>query len=279
VKLAAAARHFDRLPVYDAYSDRQLFKAQFDLFDDSKRDAVNIQRRTLSVAPLTSMPARLAIRAGDEHWLVGSMPHSDTWMSGLIRTKYTLHKALGLATVRTPGQVIGNTGGASLYAGLAWMKDWKEVEFSSRVFPYYEVYLASSEAVTPDQFIELGGKIFRSRAVYLSEAGFKVAEADDISAARTSVTYKGPGTYSPTTDTFSGTSAVLPALHVRYAANFDYDQPSAAKRAAGDIVLLVTKAALPTAKIGDEVTYDSVLHKVISIETESDCWNLTARPA
>lgn len=278
MKLTAAATYFDRLPVYDAYSNKELFEAQFDLFDDSKRDAVNIMRRTLSVAPLTSMPARLAIKAASQHWIVGRNPNNDTFMRGLIRTKYTVQLAHGLALLRTAGEVITNTGGSAAYAGLAWMKDWKEVEYSSRVYPYYEVYFAYGEPLTPDQFIELDGKIFRSRGVYLSEAGFQVVEADDLQTARVSVSYTGPTTYDPSTDTFSGSTSTVPALNVRYAADFLYEQPSVLKRQPGDLVLLVRKTDVSSPKPDDGIVFSSKSYKVISVESESDCWNLTVRP-
>jgi hypothetical protein len=278
VKLTAAASYFDRLPVYDAYSNRKLFEAQFDLFDDSKRDAVNIMRRTLSVPPMTVLPARQAIRAAEQYWLIGKHPNSDSFMAGLIRTKYTLQMAYGLAKMRTPGQVIANAGGTTAYAGLAWMKDWKEIEYSSQVYPYYEIYFAAYETISSGLYVELEDKVFRTRSTHVSEAGFNVAEADDLQGTRVTVTYSGPGTYTPSTDTISGSSSAIPALKVRYAALYEYEQESAQKHQAGDVVLLVRTADKTSPAVGDEVTLSGRIYRVTTIEADSDCWRLSLRP-
>lgn len=278
MKLAAAAVYFDRLPVYDAYTGRRLFYGQFDLFDDSKRDAVNVQRRTLSVVPGTALPARFAVKAADQYWITGTAHNLDTFGATAIRDKLTLHRAHGLGTVRTPGQVIGNTGGTSMYFGLAWMKDWKEVEHTSQVFAYYELYVATSETVGADAYIELDGKVFRTRGAYTSEAGFKVLESDDLGATKVTVTVTAPGTYNPATDVISSSSASYPALLVRFAVDFLYEQQSAPKHEKGDVALLVRKTDVPTIKSNDTVTIAGVVHTVLSKQTESDCWNLHVRP-
>ena len=278
MKLELAARYFDRLPVYDAYTNAELFKGQFDLFDDSKRDAVNVQRRTMSVVPAVSMPARLAVKAANQFWVVGNISHGDTFMASILRAKYTLHRAAGLAKLRTPGQVIADAGGSTAYAGLAWMKDWKEGEHSSKVFAYYEVYFSIAEAVVEGTFLELDGKVFRVRGVYTSESGFRVAESDDLGAARVSVTFSGPGTYDPTTDTLTSTPAAVAALLVRYAADYEYETQASVKRQEGDQVFLVRKATVPAVKAGDTLTHAGRVYRVISVSSESDCWNLTGRP-
>lgn len=279
MKLAGAARYFDRLPVYDAYTNRELFKGQFDLFDDSKRDAINVMRRTLSVPPMTVVPPRHAVRAASQHWIIGRNANNDTFMSGLIRTKYTVQLAAGLATVRTPGEVIGNSGGTQMYAGLGWMKDWKEIEHSSRVYPYYEVYVAAAEPLAPDAYIELEGKVLRARGTYVSEAGFLVAESDDLQGARVSISYRARSVYNPATDTVTTTPVTTPALNVHYTANYRREQPSAPKREPGDLIILVRKVDVAAAKAGDQLVLGTRAYNVISVEDESDCWNLTVRPA
>jgi len=279
MRLANAAKYFDRLEVRDAYSGRKLFRAQFDLFDDSERDAIGMLRRTLSVAPGTQMPARLAITAPEGyHWIVGATDNMDTFGNEVIRDKYTLHRSSGLARVCTPAEVIAGAGGTEMHGGLAWIKDWREEAVSSRPYPYCEIYFAAGEPVEPDRYVVLGGRVFRIRSVYTSEAGFKVAEADDLQAALQPITYSGTLVYDPITDEETATPVAMTALVYRFSSHYQYDQASAEKMEPGDLNCVITKADVALAEVGRIVVYSGVTYRVISVEGEQDCWRLHIRP-
>lgn len=279
MRLLNAAKHFDKLEVRDAYSGKALFKAQFDLFDDSERDAIGIQRRTLSVAPDTTMPARYAVDAPvGVKWVVGSLSNADTFLNKKIREKYTVQRVAGLARICTPSQVIAGTGGSEAYAGLAWLKDWREESVSSAAYPYYEIYFGLNEAVRPGDYVVLNGDVFRVRSSYKSEAGFKVAEADDLDAGVTSITITTSASFVPSTDSFTEATATIQALVVRFQANYEYQQDAAERFAPGDVSMLVSKATVVAAPLGAQVLYDGFIYRVLSAVTESDCWRLHLRP-
>lgn len=279
MKLRNVAKYFDRLEVRDAYSGKILFKGQFDLFDDSERDAVGVQRRTLSVPPDTLMPARGALDAPlGVKWVVGSLGNVDTFLNRRLREKYTLHRAAGLARISTPGELIQGVGGVEAYVGVAWMKDWREETVSSRAYPYYELFFAASEAVFEGAYVKLGDDIFRVRSSYRSEAGFRVAEADDLDGSLVTVTLVSASDYSPSTDGFTTVSESLPALVFRFAADYLFNQSSAPKFEPGDLTCLMAKVSVPLAPLNAQVVYGGKTYRVLSIDTEFDCWRMHLRP-
>lgn len=280
MRLKNAARYFDRLTAYDGYSGVAAFKAQFDLFDDSKRDAAGVMRRILSTADGVTIPARRVIECPvGSHWIVGEDPHLDTFDEYVIRRKYILQAANKLTYIRTPGQVLAGSGGIAAYAGYAWAKDWKENEYGSKTFPYYEAYFSRSEAVAPGAYLVTGTNLYRVRSVYDSEGGFRVAESDELGAAVKTLSITGPGVLNPVTDTITApVPTVAPGIVMRFTANFEYQQESAIKRQEGDLVVLVTKLSFPTLKVGDKVDDGVIDYTVLAIASEADCWRLHCRP-
>lgn len=278
MRLFNVARYFDRTEVRDAYSGKFLFRAQFDLFDDSERDATGIQRRTLSTTPTARLPSRYALEApAGVHWIAGALANSDVFGNAALRAKYTLHRAAGLAKIYTPGGMILETGETLAYAGMAWMKDWREESVSSDAFAYYELFFGANESVAPGDYVLLNGETFRVRSTYLSEAGFRVAEADDLDAARTTVTVVTKS-YNPITDVDSDTSTAVGALVFRFLSNYRYLQASAPKFEPGDLVCLVPQESIATVAAGSEVVYVGRTYQTVSVAAESDCWRLHLRP-
>lgn len=278
MRLFNAARFFDRLEVRDAYSGKFLFRGQFDVFDDSERDAIGIQRRTLSVTPGVKLPSRYALEAPTGiHWIAGALGNVDVFSNSSIREKYTLHRAVGLARVYTPGNLILDGASVSAYAGSAWLKDWREESVSSDAYPYYELFFGASENVQVGDYVLLNGDTYRVRSTYRSEAGFLVAEADDLAAAKTTITLLRK-TYDPLTDLETENPEEVGALVFRFLANYRYLQSSAPKFEPGDYVCLVPKATAASLSEGSEVQYAGRTFRAISIDTESDCWRLHLRP-
>ncbi len=279
MRLVNAAKHFDRLSVFDGYSGRHLFRAQFDLYDDSMRDAVSVQRRILSTPVDAVMPSRRVITVdGLSRWIAGTVSNTDYFNSSPIRVKHILHLANGIARVRSPGQTVQQQGGLDAYASLAWMKDWKEVEYSNSAYSYYDVYFAKGESVQAGHFIELDGLLLRCRNTYLSEGGFLIAEADDVSGTRQPLTYRARSAYDPVTDVYSVGASEITALVMRFSVDYEYARQAAPKREAGDLVALVRKVDVVSPKAGDVVTLSTVPYQVLSLATEGDCWRLHLRP-
>lgn len=278
MKLSAVARYFDRLPVYDAYTGKLLFKGQLDLYDQTKRDSVAFARRVLSFKPGTTLPLRSVLLTGaQEVFLLGGVTQTDTWGSDALRVSRVLHKVSGLAALRTPGQMVGNTGGSTAYCGKAWLKDWKDPESSSVAYPYYEMYFALDEPVQEGLFIELDSEIFRARSTYESEAGFLVAEADRLDGARVTVSYETASAYNPASDVVTSSAGSIPAIIMRYRAAYENVRASAVKPLPGDLVGYVRKSDV-TAKAGDTLVFGALRCSVLSVESDNDAWHVHIRP-
>jgi hypothetical protein len=183
MRLSVAAGYFDRLVCQDAFNSSATFKGQLDVFDDSKRDGLTVARRILSTQPSVVIPARRVIVAGGETWIVGGS-QSDNYNGSVLRTKYVLHRAHGAATIKSVAQVLGTAGGVNTYGSKLWVKDLKEVETSSKLSGFFNVYLPTPDAIAPGNIITLLGRQHLVRNAYLSATGFNVAECDELAARR-----------------------------------------------------------------------------------------------
>lgn len=279
MRLANAASYFDKVQVYDAYTGRELFTAQLDLYDDSERDAVSVQRRVISTPIDAVMPARRAIKVSGVPYIVGGTENADLFFDYRIRTKYILQRAVGMSYIRTPGQVVSAAGGVQAYAGLAWMKDWKESDYSNRAYPYYELFFGLGETVGAGSFLEVEGLTLRVRSMYRSEAGFVVAESDDITGARKAVTYTTYSAYDPTTDALTtSTIGIMGLVLPFFMSDFEYLRQSSPKRDEGDRICLVKKTDVAAPKSGDILVADTTSYRIMTAASESDCWRLHLRP-
>lgn len=283
MRLKDAARYFDRIVCQDAYSAGSTFLAQLDLFDDAKRDGATVARRVLSVADDVTLPARGAVKVHDDYYVVGGS-HKDSFNGAVVRNKFVVHKADALATVKTMDQTLRSLTGTSAYAARLWVKDMKEIEVSSKLSAFYNLYFSASETVTLGSVVTIGSALHLVRGVFISAAGFRVCEADELPAgALTTATYtdKSGQAYDSTTDTMGAlTPGSVAVLWHRYQAGFERYQASAEPFAEGDITLSVSKTAVATAGAGDTFTMASVSWRVIGVRDDGlGAWILHCRRA
>ncbi len=274
MRLYDAAKHFDDVLCTDAYGPAT-FYGQLDLYDDARREGLTVQRRILSVAPDVVIPARRVISFGGEQWLVGD-DESDSFKGSLIRTKYILHRAGGIAAIQTPGQLL-SAGGSPAYGARLWVKDYREQAASSHLFGFFNLYLASTEAAAEGTYVTLQGHIHRVRNAFLSVGGFLEAEASEVPAGVVAGTYKARSAYDPATDAETLGNVAVSVLRVRWSDDFAYTTHGATKYEAGDIKGLVRKAAVTAAAPGDQLTLADGTWRVLAVESESDCWGLQLR--
>jgi hypothetical protein len=273
MKLANAAKLFDRLTCADAYSPLDTFNAQFDLFDDTKRDGLTAQRRILSTAPGVVLPARKTLGIDGEHWIVGEL-NKDFYKHSAIRYKYIMHQAEGLATVKTPEQTLAAAAGFSAYAGRTWVKTSKEIEISSEMTNVYDLVFADSEAIAEDQFILLSGRWFLVRGVYQSPGGFLMALSDELEEPALTTANVNARVYQPVADTYTDAIAVVPAIRIRWQSHFRYLQRAATKFKAGDIVLLVRKTDIVAPEAGHEVSVAGQNYLIAAVIDDGSVWAL-----
>ena len=91
MRLADAASYFDRVVCADAFTPFEEFKGQFDLFDDSKRDGVTVDRRVLSCSSAVTVPTRRVVLAMGEYWIVGDDIHHTGYAQQLQARARAMH--------------------------------------------------------------------------------------------------------------------------------------------------------------------------------------------
>jgi len=276
MRLAAAASRFDTTLCADASNPATTFYGQLDLFDDSRRDGATVVRRILSVAPDVVIPAGRVLTILGEQWLVG-MEQSDVYAGAAVRAKYVLHRADGAATIQSVAQAL-SAGSTATYAGKLWVKDLKEIEVSSLLEGFFNLYLPRNVTVIAGNVIALSGNLHMVRASYLSAAGFLIAECAELASGVVAATYTSEA-YSPVTDTATPTNTAANLLHVRYQDDYAYLTLADPKFVKGDEKGYVLKSVIATAAAGARVTIGAEVWDVISVADEGLCWGLHLRRA
>lgn len=277
MRLADAARYFDKTLCQDAVAPATSFLGQLDLFDDSKRDGATVARRVLSVAPSVVMPASRLLLIAGEVWIVGAH-QMDAFRGQVVRDKHIIHRAVGAAALQTIGQTL-STGGTPTYAGKLWVKDFKEQEISSTLEGFFNLYLPQGAVAPNGSIVSVAGRLHMVRNSFVSAAGFLVAECSELAVdALVSATYSSM-VYSPLTDTEVPTNTAVNLLRVRFQDDYAYSSESSPKLEPGDIKGYVRKAVITTAKVNHKVTVGATPWRVQTVSDEGDCWGLHLRHA
>lgn len=273
MKLLTVARRFDGLTCADAYNPATTFKGQFNLYDDSTRDGMTVERRVLSVAPTVSMPARKTLLADGLTWLVGDH-HRDYFKNSAIRHRYVAHQATELVASKTFDEAITASAGYSAWASRIWVKGAKEIESSSDIASVYDIYFAPGEPIVEGTLVFMVSRWHLVRAIYPSTAGLLVALCDELpEPVRVTATFDKK-VYAPLTDTFTTTPTAVTGIRVRWQSHFRYPISGLFKFQPGDLVLMVRKADIASPVIGDKVTISGDSYIIAAALDEGLCWNL-----
>lgn len=244
MKLSAVSNYFDRTQAYDAYTNRPAFKLQLDLYDDSKRDGVTVERRVISCKPTSVPPAAGCLRFSDANWILGRF-HVDTFGGGAIRKKAIVQVADGLATIKSAAQALDNHAGRQAYAARAWEKSSKEIDESSEMYDIYSIFFHESVPIATGDVIQLSNQTHLVRDVYITEAGFRSAYVEVIEDyAVAGVTYRAR-TLNPVLETWGEVSESSKAIRLRWQTWFRYDSQASARFKEGDEVFLMPFALTP----------------------------------
>lgn len=277
--ISAAAAYFDDTLCTDAYTPTKKFYAQWDLFDDAKRDGPTTVRRVLSTAPAVVMPVRGAISVAGVCWLVGSA-HDDHFSGSVIRRKYNVHLSSGLGIQRTVAETLSGATGYFLHAARVWIKSSKEIDESSNLFSLYDVFVAPSETVAIGNILTVAGQRHWVRNSYPGETGLTILECDElpISCLQT-ISYRAQ-TYLPISDTRTATTTAAQCLRVRWQNAFEYADAGSKKYETSDSVGFVLKSAVPAAKAGDTLVAPDGAWNVLEAQSfDASTWHLHLRRA
>lgn len=300
MKLANAAKYFDRVSMADAYTGTAMpYKVQFSTFEETDPDGSVARRRTLSMAPGLTLPARRVASLLGEIWLLGE-PSADAVFDKVIRQTVPMRRVTNLAQALTPGQMVAASTGPAIYGRLEQVKSTVDTATSSDYFPFFTLTLAGAEfknlnsdwAQVPGFFRIEDGTLFRCRTSYPAEDGMTVVEADLIDRYGLTQAQVTTGAYDPVTDTFAGTTSTFQTL-VMPTHQLYRRKAEAEKFKPEDLTVLVRFADYPAPKVGTPLQiripeFNSAAPapnapfspvQIVGITLEADCWNLHVRRA
>ena len=300
MKLANAAKYFDRVSMADAYTGTAMpYKVQFSTFEETDPDGSVARRRTMSMAPGLTLPARRVASLLGEIWLLGE-PSADAVFDKVIRQTVPMRRVTNLAQALTPGQVVAASTGLAIYGRLEQVKNTVDTATSSDYFPFFTLALAGADfknlnsgwAQVPGFFRIEDGTLFRCRTSYPAEDGMTVVEADLIDRYGLTQAQVTTGAYDPVTDTFAGTTSTFQAL-VMPTHQLYRRKAEAEKFKPEDLTVLVRFADYPAPKVGTPLQiripeFNSAAPapnapfspvQIVGITLEADCWNLHVRRA
>jgi len=262
------ASHFDDVACVDSYTGAALFNAQFSSFIESSPDGSTTQKRTLSLAPTLTIPARRCISFQGEHWIVGD-GNVDMIYNTPTRRAYWMKKSFGLFTRYTPLQTLNGSAGISSHAGLKYLKDTVNGVSDSQYDPQWGFDFSQGEVANKGDYIKQGSTYYRVRVSYVDGSGFLHAVCDQLDAGCfVTVTKTSTGAYNPITDTYTSSATSVSALMMEPYKLYSYFTEADPRFTAGDKTL-VTAAALV---VGSTVTINSEPWKVQSSYPEIDAF-------
>lgn len=278
MKLAQAARFFDRAKVNDSATGLLLCKGQLDLFDESRRDGVGVDRRILATAPdALTLPTNRTVELEGTHYIVGDVK-SDTFNGKKIRDKYILHQAGEVVKYARINDFL-TLDNATLpvgRAGVTWVKDLKLETWSSDPRDMFAFYVGTQSPMDVDYLLHVGDHYYRVRAAFLTAGGFKLLEANRLQqgALGTATYYASAGAFNPVQGKLTPVAGVnIPALLMHFHDDYEYLNPAVEKYEAGDTTLRVSQAT--AAKVGDHYEHSGKKYRVVTAYKLPDgSWSL-----
>jgi len=275
MKLKNVARKFDTCPVYDAYSNALLFKAQVSTFLDSAPDGSTSKRRVLSLDPSITPPTHSIINVLNELWVVGD-GLQDEWRGSSIRTTYWMKYSSGLFSVMTPAQVCLGTSVTAQHAQRDYLKDTVNGVTDAQYDPFWIFWFSKNAVIAKGSFIKQGSTLYRVRTQHLALEGFKEAQCDEIDYGVISSTFSSTGVYNPITDTYSSASITVPSVLLDYYKVYEYRTHADPSNLAGDMALIVAKSSVSPV-VGQTVVVNSESWRIVAVISDQDAWSLHIR--
>jgi hypothetical protein len=275
MKLKAAARRFDTCPVYDAYNNALLFKAQVSTFLEASPDGSTAKRRVLSVDPSITPPTHSTINVLNELWVVGD-GILDEWRGGAIRASYWMKASSGLFSLVTPGQACSGTVVAAQHGQRDYLKDTVNGVTDAQYDPFWIFHFSKNAVIAKGTLVKQGPTLYRVRTVHLSLEGFKTAQCDEIDYGVISSTFTSTGVYNPVLDTYSAASVTVPSILLDYYKVYEFRTQASPSNLAGDMALIVAKSSVSPV-VGQNVVVNSESWRIIAIVSDQDAWSLHIR--
>jgi hypothetical protein len=277
MQMLDVASYFDQEKVYDAYTKQFVFKGQLSEFKDVSSVGSTLRRRTLSVAPKYSVPARACVNVGGLAWIAG-LPLNDSFQGTDVRKTYNLRKATDLFEVLTPAQACSATLGTTAYGYAEYLKDTVNQQTDSELGTFWDIYFAPDEATTQGKFLQVGTRLLRVRQSYVAPENLRVSQSDELDADWSQSAVFAASVYNPVTDAFTGPTVTSLVVQIEAVKFYRWRTWAEADLKPGDRTVLVPTTAL-TPKVGRTFNMLSKDWRIVSLQTELDAWAIHARPA
>jgi len=268
MRLAAAARRFNKTRCLDGYTGAYLFDAQLPPFDDSKRDAEVAERRIISLSPDVALPTRRVIEASQTRYILGHGTF-DLFMGRAIRLGVVGHECSTLAQIRTLGQACRVETGTQAWANKSWLKNLDFSEQNSNLPREVHIHVAATESAPLNSLITMGTAQFLVRQVDDGASGIRVILADEQPGF---VTAQVSGSvYDPVMEAWTGAPATINVLRLRWQSLFSYQTYDSAAYGPGDDQFVMAKVAF-TPRPGTRMTLPTGNWTVDAVASLDDVW-------
>jgi hypothetical protein len=272
------ANHFDDIQVYDAYTSAPLFKAQTSTFLGASPDGSVANKRVFSLAPALGLPARGAVTAIGESYILGT-GILDGFAGASIRRSVWTRMVTDTFSLLTPAQAVLASAGVDAFGHKTYLKDTVNGVSDAEYDPFWEIFFAKGEPIAKGTFLKTPSAYYRVRSSYVDDAGFIVASSDELDpTSRVSVVFPQQGAYDPVTDSYASTVVnTFGFLLDRYKL-YDMLSKADATNSAGDMTLVVAASAV-TPVVGRRLTIGTQSWAILTATPEQDAWALHIRRA
>ncbi len=244
--LRVAAVWFDQTLCVDAYGV-DTFMAQLEPLDYYKLDGASVKRRIMSTGPDVDLPSRMTIRIDDQVYLVGDKT-PEHFQGNLIRNRYVMSGADSLVTVRSPAQVLQQSGGREVWATLVFNKVQTDERFSSLPVAEFRVFLGSAESINEHDIVLDGQFAYLVIAPYKSDSGLISGVALRLEHSVPEPAMYVSTTYDPISDTNVEALTPTSVIRSRWSYDFAYLSAGTPKYAHGDMTMLGLSSVFASVK-------------------------------
>lgn len=272
MNLISVAKHFDRTPMWDAYTGRLLkARCQVTVWDSPRRDGLTTIRRTLSMAYGAKLPERHTVIIAGEVWIIARTLAPDTFGGKTTRVGYIAQLAR-LGKVGRTADVLGETA-QEVYLSRTWVKDTKDIVNTSESQGQYYIYFTQGEPVEQGQFLFVDGLWHICKNILTGTAGLMIAECNELepdSIVQVQLVSAG-GVWNPVTEQYEQAEAQdLKVIMLDWRDDYLHELPSSEKEEVGDIRMRVQSEDKHLIKMDSRVHYREKVWQVVSIENRAD---------
>lgn len=275
--LSDASVYFDEDPVYDGYTGTFLFKAQVASFDDAQSDGATNRRRVLSTGPGVALPTRRVVNLYGDRWLVGNST-TDGFYGEVVRQHQAMKRVTDSMTLLTPGQLLTNAAGVSLYAHKYYFSDIAGAMDSAEIDTFWNIFVAPNEPVAKGSFMkDATGRFYRVRNDYLPVEGLRVCQSDSLDVGSRMAATFAVGSYDPVQDSYGPASTPTTVIAVETPKFYRFRYMSDPALQKGDMAVFVPSTV--AVKQGALFTMGGRQWRIMTVQAELDCNVIHARLA